>query len=251
MQKETVDYTQYLDTIFKNKGKLKEGYSTFHNYSVNNQLLVVYQLISRDMQIRPIATFNKWKELGRSVKKGEKALKMLVPYFVKKEEENEETFLRGFSVKNLWFTLEQTQGEDLEEKQVTKAPKIDINAIMKHFGITEIPFNHVDGNMQGYAIPKDKKIAINPLATNKKMTLYHEVGHVVMGHAETDLTRPQKEFEAEFFCYMLLEYESEQELQEYCKGYIQSWVDKHEVKSSSIMKVLAKVDEVLKIKGDV
>jgi hypothetical protein len=47
----------------------------FHNYSFNNQLLVFLQ--------RPdpivVAGFNRWKSLGRFVKKGEKGIAILAP----------------------------------------------------------------------------------------------------------------------------------------------------------------------------
>lgn len=47
----------------------------FHNYSFNNQLLIFLQ--------RPDAThvagFNRWKALGRMVRKGEKGIQILAP----------------------------------------------------------------------------------------------------------------------------------------------------------------------------
>ncbi len=67
----------------------------FHNYSFNNQLMIFLQ--------RPDATwsagFNKWKSLGRFVKKGEKGLAIFAPckYKTKVEDDdgNEKTFSRS------------------------------------------------------------------------------------------------------------------------------------------------------------
>lgn len=67
-------YRQYLATM-----------SRFHRYSVNNTMLIYMQ--------RPDAThvagFNKWRDqFGRSVKKGEKGIKIIAPTpFKKKIEE--------------------------------------------------------------------------------------------------------------------------------------------------------------------
>ena len=71
---ESDKYRQYLATM-----------SRFHKYSVNNTMLIYMQ--------RPDAThvagFNKWRDqFGRSVKKGEKGIKIIAPTpFKKKIEE--------------------------------------------------------------------------------------------------------------------------------------------------------------------
>jgi len=55
-------------------GTISEAYSRFHNYRVENQLLALFQCSARNLQPGPIATFMRWKELGRHVRKGEKAI---------------------------------------------------------------------------------------------------------------------------------------------------------------------------------
>jgi len=55
-------------------GAIHEAYSRFHNYSVGNQLLELFQCAARGLQPGPIATFVRWKELGRHVRRREKAL---------------------------------------------------------------------------------------------------------------------------------------------------------------------------------
>ena len=58
-------YRTYLNTMAK-----------FHNYSFNNTLLIAMQKPDASL----VAGFHKWKkELGRTVKKGEKAIKILAP----------------------------------------------------------------------------------------------------------------------------------------------------------------------------
>jgi hypothetical protein len=43
-------------------------------------------------------------------------------------------------------------------------------------GIERVPFDHTDGNIQGFA--KQRQVAINPLAQLPFKTLLHELGHL-------------------------------------------------------------------------
>jgi hypothetical protein len=63
-------------------------------------------------------------------------------------------------------------------------PEWDKAAALTALDVTEIPFEHYDGNTQGYA--KARTVAINPVAANPFKTLFHELAHVLIGHtAET------------------------------------------------------------------
>ena len=104
-------------------GAIHEAYSRFHNYSIGNQLLALFQCAERGLQPGPIATFPRWKELGRHVRKGEKALTLYMPVTCKAREhlrdeqanetEQESTFTR-FVYRNHWFVLAQTEGAEYE-----------------------------------------------------------------------------------------------------------------------------------------
>lgn len=88
----------------------------FHNYSFNNQLMIFLQ--------RPEATvvagFNRWKSLGRFVKKGEKGLAIFAPckYKTKVEDDNgndnDKSFqqIRGFRVVHVFDTLSRESKAD-------------------------------------------------------------------------------------------------------------------------------------------
>ena len=52
--------------------------------SLGNQLLALFQCFERGIQPGPLATFPKWKESGRHVKKGEKALTLCMPLTCKR-----------------------------------------------------------------------------------------------------------------------------------------------------------------------
>ena len=51
-------------------GIVSAAYRQFHNYSIGNQLLAWSQCIQRGIRPGPLATFPKYKELGRYVRKG-------------------------------------------------------------------------------------------------------------------------------------------------------------------------------------
>src|SRR5262249_56517222 len=107
-------------------GIMSQAYSSFHNYSVGNQLLAWAQCLARGIQPGPIATFQRWKELGRHVRKGEKAIVLCQPVTVKRTRENEDraedaetfTFTR-FVYRPHWFVMAQTDGAQLLPIQTT------------------------------------------------------------------------------------------------------------------------------------
>jgi hypothetical protein len=79
----------------------------FHRYSFQNQLLISFQ----NSDATHVAGFNKWKSLGRCVKKGQKGIAIFAPcsYRTKIEDDNgeEKSFqqLRGFRVVHVFDTL--------------------------------------------------------------------------------------------------------------------------------------------------
>ena len=90
--------------------------SKFHNYSLNNCLLISAQYPAATA----VAGYRSWQQnFGRQVRKGEKAIKILAPckYKVETEEKDENgdpkmMELTGFRVVSV-FALEQTEGKEL------------------------------------------------------------------------------------------------------------------------------------------
>ena len=58
----------------------------FYNYSIRNNILIYKQ----DKTATMIASFKRWKELGYNIKKGAKAIQILVPLISKKVVDGEE-----------------------------------------------------------------------------------------------------------------------------------------------------------------
>jgi hypothetical protein len=117
--------------------------------------------------------------------------------------------------------------------------------------VSETPFDLTDGNTQGYA--KGRTVAISPLARVPHKTIFHELGHVVLGHmAEADFADPERtprglrEVEAEavtLICCETLGLDGA----EFCRGYIRNRNRTGEpVPEQSAQKIFRAADLILK-----
>src|SRR5215510_5164531 len=117
---EEIQFRQLLDEAVSKPGTLMRAYSLFWNYSLGNQILALIQANRRGTALGPIASFNRWKELGRHVKRGEKAIELCMPVTMKRtvteqdtngnDVETEVSFKR-FVFRRNWFMLSQTDGQ--------------------------------------------------------------------------------------------------------------------------------------------
>src|SRR5437773_2280197 len=85
---EKVDWPAILADAVQKPGVISKAYSTFWNYSVGNQLSALFQCLLRGIEPGPIHTYRGWSELGRHVKKGEKAIILTMPVTVKRKRES-------------------------------------------------------------------------------------------------------------------------------------------------------------------
>jgi hypothetical protein len=140
-------------------------------WSLLNRTLV---FLSGSMDARG---FKQWKSVNRYVKKNSKALYILVPYLVKKVEEDREdnqSRLLGFGVCPV-FRVEDTDGEPLEYQDM-QLPEFPLMDRARDWGIS---IKAVPGNYRyfGYYSSGRKEIA---LATNQECVFFHELAHA--GH---------------------------------------------------------------------
>jgi hypothetical protein len=77
-------WSALLSDAVSRPGVISDAYSRFWNYSVGNQLLALWQCMFRKLEPGPIKTFLRWRELDRTVKKGEKAITLCMPVTVKR-----------------------------------------------------------------------------------------------------------------------------------------------------------------------
>ena len=242
-------------------GLIMEAYSAFHNYSIGNQILALVQCQMRGLEPGPINTFPGWQSLGRTVKRGERALILCMPITrkVREEEpqesegENGERTYTSFMHKARWFVISQTVGEEFTPPRM---PGWDAERALAALDIVRIAFADTDGNCQGYA--RKRQIAINPVAQLPHKTLFHEAAHIILGQtAEADFTDTERtpknlrEVEAEavaMLCCEALNLDGA----DYCRGYIQNWLcpaigyNGDAIPEKSAQKILRSADQILR-----
>jgi antirestriction protein ArdC len=245
----TTTFAELLRTAVTEPGTISTAYSAFHNYSLGNQLLALGQCLARGIQPGPLATFPRWKELGRHVVKGQHAVTLCMPVTVKRTSETEEEhcFMR-FIYKPHWFVLAQTDGDPIE---APTAPAWDKAKAFTVLNVEEVGFALLDGNVQGYAM--EQKISVSPIATLPWKTTFHELAHVLLGHTsegqrsdDERTPRDLRECEAEAVALLCCEALGLPGAAE-ARGYIQSWWGAgNEIPERSSQKILKVADQILK-----
>jgi len=248
------DFAAMLQSAVTEPGKIAACYSVFHGYSLGNQMLAAAQCEARGIPLGPIATFPTWKERGRFVQKGQKALELCMPVTCKRKGEATEdgttddaTFTR-FIYKRNWFALAQTEGDAYTP---TQAPAWDKASALAALDVTETDFTLMDGNCQGFA--RGRAVAVSPIAAHPFKTLFHELAHVLLGHtAEVELSDDERtpksirEVEAEataMLCCAALGLPG----LEYSRGYIQHWYQSSEpIPEASARRIFKAADSILK-----
>ena len=255
-EKQHATWGELLRDAVEKPGRMLEAYSAFHNYSMGNALLALEQCVRRNLQPGPLNTYRGWLERKRQVRKGESGITLCMPMPIKRtthtdsaEEEPAESQTRyAFRFRAYWFVLAQTEGE---ETYVAAIPGFDTDTALGTLHITRIPFDEINGNIQGFA--RQREIAVSPLAALPHKTTFHEVAHVVLGHTATEtlvdgeLTpRHLREVEAEsvaLICCETLGLEGA----EFCRGYIQHWLKtEKEIPNHSAARIFAAATSILK-----
>ena len=251
MTPNTLSFADLLTSAVTDPGVVSNAYQKFHNYSLGNMLLAWAQCLERGIQPGPMATYPRWIELGRQVRKGEKALVLCQPVTVKRTpaegSEDEAAVFTRFTYRPRWFVLAQTDGAELPAATL---PTWDRARALTALEITEVPFDLLDGNCQGFA--RQRSIAVSPIAALPFKTTLHEVGHIVLGHtaegecADSDITpRSLREVEAEcvaMLCCAALELPGIAE----ARGYVQYWAAGNPIPERSAQRILKAADQILK-----
>ena len=252
-------WSELLQQAVSEPGLILKAYSSFHGYSIGNQIAALVQCHQRSIQPGPINTYPGWKRLNRQVMKGQKAIWLCMPLTFKRKAEQmsseqsddsqaaETEVITGFVWKPNWFVLAQTDGEPVAMPEI---PAWDKAKALAALNITEAEFSHTNGNTQGYAVKR--QVAISPLAELPHKTLFHELAHVELGHtSETDVSdsestpRSLREVEAEAVALILCESLSLPGA-EYCRGYIQNWLSGDGIPEKSAQRIFGAADRILR-----
>ena len=187
----------------------------FHHYSPNNIALI----LSQRPESTQVASFSRWRSLGRSVVAGETGIKILAPCRYKVTEEahgdasaGEQWRIGGFRVVHV-FDVSQTEGRPLPDGHAPKLlegegpsgawDKLAELVEREGFAIHFSPLGDVNGETRYSSRQVHINEAIPDAAALK--TLAHELAHVRCAHGtRSGLTREQAECEAESVAYVVL-----------------------------------------------
>ena len=207
--------------------------SLFHNYSVNNCLLIALQCPHASY----VAGYTSWRNnFHRQVKKGEKAIRIISPVkYKKKNEEDEEEERIGFKSASVFDISSTVQIDSMEPVTIGVE---DLQGHVENYkdfldafqSVSPVPvdFRLFDGDARGYYSDAEKIIVIQDGMTERQSvkTLVHEIAHAML-HTKEKLQehkkdRKQKELEAESVAYIVCEhygFDSE----DYSFPYIVGW----------------------------
>jgi N-terminal domain of anti-restriction factor ArdC len=230
-------------------GLILRAYSSFHHYSLSNQLSALLQCQLRNIPPGPINTYLGWQKLNRQVRKGERAIELCIPLARKRKagDTTEEEIITGFVWKPRFFVLSQTDGQSIPAFEI---PSWDKDRALAALSIKQIDFTLTNGNVQGFSMKRE--IAISPLAAIPHKTLFHEIAHIELGHTlESDFSdaettpRNLREVEAEAVSWLLCE-SLELSGAEFARGYIQSWLKNDVIPEKSAQKIFGAADRILR-----
>jgi antirestriction protein ArdC len=256
MKTTEVDWCATLMEALNSPGALGNTYTRFYNYSFLNQIRLLMQGVAE-----PVATYNRWRELGRQVRKGSKAKTVLAPVLISHEAKDaygnmvvgddgkprKYQILVGFRDSRTVFGYSDTDGDDLPP---VRLPGWDVDTALAELGVDRVSFDMINGNAQGFSFEdvEGRHVAINPTAAYPAKTLLHELAHLMLGHSkDNDHThRGVAEFEAEATAYLVAK---ELELIAWdpaeSRAYIQGWLAGDEVTEDNITRVFAAVNKIL------
>ena len=234
-------YKNYLNTMAK-----------FHNYSINNTLLINQQMPEATL----VAGFNSWNNnFDRHVKKGEKGIKIIAPapYTIKKEQQvvdpktgealtnfdgtpktaEVEIKVPAFKISYV-YDISQTDGKELptlgvnELKEGVNHAKDFIDSLEK-LSPVPIEYGETKGESKGFYSPTENSITIKEGMSESQTikTMVHEISHAKLHNP--DMMKENKgkskgtiEMEAESIAYIVCQHFGI-DTSDYSFGYIAGW----------------------------
>lgn len=226
--------------------------SNFTDYSARNTMLISLQKPHATF----VASYGKWKKLGRQVKQGEKGIAILAPVIYDRAKAQETALdKQGISLLNGEKTVEdstdektniffkkvyvydvsQTSGKEIPTLADELTGDIDLRkkeaiftALQKITGI-DFEFRGLKGDVKGFYNHKENRIVIKSgmSDTQTLKTAFHETAHKLLHDPELEIVtvkskRNEKEVQAESVAFMVAE-RLGLDTSEYSFPYIASW----------------------------
>lgn len=185
-----------------------DSISRFHNYSINNSIIIAFQ----NPYATQVASYTTWKNMNRSVKKGEKGIQIFCPFQYHIEQEinkidpktdevmidkdgnyiKEKKLVQQTGYK-IGYVFDVSQTEQIKGKKEyplefvddlkLKAESYDeILELVKRFSPVPIEFQSFPGNAKGYFSDKKMKIVVqDDLSESQTIkTIIHEIAHAYL-----------------------------------------------------------------------
>jgi len=221
----------------------------FTRYSANNVLLLWMQAEERGVGLSRVAGYRAWQAMGRQVKKGTKSLAVIAP--VRRRLSAEEAaeraktgqsaydsdgrpavVVRGFRLERV-FRYEDTEGEPLPE-----APEVGyvtgdtpegaweaLGALVAARGY-RLTAEAEDGETRGHTSYTERIVNVDPSypLAERVHILVHELGHIGCDHEGRELSRAQRETEAESVAFIVCSVLG-LELGDVASTYVAGWSD--------------------------
>ena len=253
--------------------------SKFHDYSLNNTLLIVMQKPDASL----VAGYTTWKkDFDRHVKKDEKSIKILAPapYKIKKEQEKldpdgkpvigedgkpvteqKEITIPAFKVVSV-FDVSQTDGKEIPDIAVDSLTGSveqyeDFFKALEQTSPVPVGFEQIESGAHGYYHNAEKRIALNEgeseLQTVK--TLIHEIAHAKLHDIDLNAppeqqqerpSRRTREVEAESIAYTVCQHFG-LDTSDYSFGYVAGWSSDKDIKElkASLETIRATASELI------
>lgn len=212
-----------------------------------------------------VASYGKWRKLGRQVKQGEKGIAILAPVIYdangrtkvqenvlgkqenssfdkEKAAENANEEKQSIFFKKVYvYDISQTSGKEIPTLAEELTGDIDskkkeaiFTALQKITGI-DFEFRDIRGDVKGFYNHKEKRIVIKSGMSDAQTlkTAFHEMAHRLLHDPELEIVtvkspRNEKEVQAESVAFMVAE-RLGLDTSEYSFPYIASWSDNGKV----------------------
>jgi len=192
--------------------------SPAHRYSLGNLAWLVSQAEQRNMPLSEVRGYRAWESVGRNVRRGERALRVLAPITARVQPKPDteaqategETRVRVVGWKTAAvFDISQTDGPELPSvtdrldtgDSTNLAGKIRDHLVERGWTVRTVPRSEMPGGAHGVTRPHVREVVVtDDLSPAQAAAVWaHELGHVLM----PDLDDATDELAAESFAYLL------------------------------------------------
>jgi antirestriction protein ArdC len=178
----------------------------FHRYSFGNIMAIAFQLPDATR----VAGFQTWKTLGRNVKKGEHAIRILAPLVRKNRDAaagESESSVYGFRSVCV-FDISQTEGAELPQfASVSGEPGDTVEKLLQFAAAQSITveLNQEIGSALGVSYGGRIALAPDQSPAGLVAVLVHELGHELLhkGEARKSSNASKRELEAEAVAFVV------------------------------------------------